>query len=1149
MIPHLYQQTTLWLSPNKRPQQQAAAHARSSSAITASRLILVLGLFLVTLDLQSTGVDSCGVTLHNEIAFRASQILLSAAGPDESSQSLSKQPLSLARPYPHSQSVLHSNVKGTAPPNAHWHERELPYQSSALYDYASLLTQKGALFAGSFFPDWGYNCIGKLWNQAAEEAHWPPFTEAAVKYILETYPKPWSDHTKTLIVFLFGTVSHSLGDLSWHGLRGLDAGFIRALASSSFGGDYSEAHTLADIGAEFVLSHMSPMNHLLSSWKVPIKDITEIYKRMGYHVPGMVLSHCMRNGFAGAQANARLGSQLFPVYASKSPFLVEQLEHYPMGGLRDMTEWTVECWNGLAAYLDEERPLPDGKNNSTSFNLCYALWEGRTGANGMDAIQRSGERMVRHEHSHPVQGAHDFEHALKRLSLAGLTIESITDEVTGMVTFSIKSDEQISSEHVDENEVTSAPRKAEQHHASLEPPHIRESSKDENRSGGAFQSTQAQTRFLKPKPPSAKNNPKLTYQEPSYSTSTQRSGACLPFADESESQARTFYLPIAYSSFGHAAVNGDFDGDGHMDLAIAAPHTTINPLVPSQGSVFIVPGRSVFGETEHLKRNSTKDGDADSGIDVRLVASRVLHGSPTEPQSRFGWSLAVVDLNKDGIDDLAVGAPGHGAKNLTYDGSIYVYFGHAGTGLSEEPDLVIHHDRASDSEQEGMSGSLAGLGYVVEGLDLTGSGFKDLVVGMPMATTPKRDGDQEGDHQMGYNQQAGKVIAFLSASGHAGQKLDTECDWALQGQDVFGWFGASFTVMDADSDPGSTAGSASPKSSRLWRVLSWLFPFLPHYGMRGKFLMSNDERRKILVVGSPTFGLSEDDAMRGKIQGYLIPSSGMFSLSFRRRSSLGPELLPKKLFTIYGDTKFQQLGSRLASNRIVLETPACPHSHQHTPALRDFLVIGSQSEGFSNRLPRLGRHWQAGKVRILDITQLQAGAEAMISDLDLDPSIVRDSLRGSQSMAHLSAAMRVSTDGKSLWLAEPYAKSEAGRIVEWEPSHSKEDGGEYHGRRSRGSPRITSKSWLSKEANIAFEANGQRRDRGGDGDGGDDDEDDEKQEQILQCFIGSDFRGRFGSQLLVADLNNDGLDDIMVTSSHSSQYAAMAGTVVIKFRS
>ncbi|KAF9556897.1 Glycosylphosphatidylinositol specific phospholipase D1 [Mortierella alpina] len=1130
MTLHPHQQTALWLPPSREPRRQAAAHSRSFSTLAVSRLILVLGLILITLDLRNSGVDSCGVTIHNEIAFRASQILLAAAGQGEGSPSPSTQPLPSAQPNPHTQSALHSNVKETAHSSAHWLERQQPNQSNALNNYATLLTQKGALFAGSFFPDWGYNCIGKLWNQAAEEAHWPPFAEAAITYILETYPKPWTDHTK---------VSYTVSRRQ------------EALAESSFGGDYGKAHTLADIGAEFVLSHMSPMNHLLSSWKVPVKDITEIYKRMGYHVPGMVLSHCMRNGFAGAQANARLGSQLFPVYASKSPFLVEQVEHYPMGGLRDMTEWTVQCWNGLAAYLDEERPLPDRKDNNTSFNLCYALWEGRTGASGVDAIGRSGERMVRYEHSHSTRGKHDPQHALKRLSLAGLKVETTVDEDTGMVTFSIRSDEQVSPQHVDEKEAASAPRDVQRYHADLGFSLTRESNKGENRLSGASQSTQAQTHFSQPKPPSTKKGPNLTTHQELLSTPAQGAGACLSFSDEIESQARTFYLPIAYSSFGHAAVNGDFDGDGDVDLAIAAPHVTINPLVPSQGSVFIIPGRSLFGGTEY-NGNTTGDGDADPGIDVRLVASRVLHGHPTEPQSRFGWSLAVVDLNRDGIDDLAVGAPGHGAKDLRYEGSIYVYFGHAGTGLSEEPDLVILHDRANDSEQEGLSDSLAGLGYVIEGLDLTGSGFKDLVVGMPMATAPKQDGSQEGDPQMKYNQQAGKVIAFLSASGHVGQRLDTDRDWELRGQDTYGWFGASFAVIDADSVPGSAARPASPLTSRLQRVLSWLFPSLPHHFMRSKSCLSHDERRRILVVGSPTFGQSEDDAMRGKIEGYLVPSNGAFASSRRHWSDSGPEPLSRKLFTIHGDTKFQQLGSRLASNRIVLKTPICSHGYQHIPALvqRDFLVVGSQSEGFSNRLPRLGRHWQAGKVRILDIAQLQEGAEVMISDLDLDPSIVRDSLRGSQSMAHLSAAMRVSTDGKSLWLAEPYAKSEAGRIVEWEPSHSREEDGDSRGCRSRGSPRNTMSMLNRKTRTMVIDVRDRRRDREGDGDGDDEDDDDdgEGQEQILQCFIGSDFRGRFGSQLLVADMNNDGLDDIMVTSSHSSQYATMAGTVVIKSR-
>jgi len=127
---------------------------------------------------------------------------------------------------------------------------------------------------------------------------------------------------KDLITFLFGVVSHSIGDLSWHALRGLDAGFISALAGTSFDGDFSKGHTLADVGAEFVLSHMSKMNHLITRWKVPVRDITEIYKRMGHRVPGPILSHCMRSGYAAAQANAILGSQLFPVYASKVGMLL-----------------------------------------------------------------------------------------------------------------------------------------------------------------------------------------------------------------------------------------------------------------------------------------------------------------------------------------------------------------------------------------------------------------------------------------------------------------------------------------------------------------------------------------------------------------------------------------------------------------------------------------------------------------------------------------------------------------------------------------------------------------------------------------------------------------------------------------------------------
>jgi hypothetical protein len=39
---------------------------------------------------------------------------------------------------------------------------------------------------------------------------------------------------------------------------------------------------------------------------------------------------------------------------------------------------------------------------------------------------------------------------------------------------------------------------------------------------------------------------------------------------------------------------------------------------------------------------------------------------PFQPSGRFGSSLAVLDFNKDGVPDLAVGAPSVGSEQLTY---------------------------------------------------------------------------------------------------------------------------------------------------------------------------------------------------------------------------------------------------------------------------------------------------------------------------------------------------------------------------------------------------------------------------------------------------------------------------------------------------
>jgi hypothetical protein len=48
----------------------------------------------------------------------------------------------------------------------------------------------------------------------------------------------------------------------------------------NFDGSYRDAHSIADIGGEFVLAHSSQMDIFESTWRVPTKDLVEIYKRM-----------------------------------------------------------------------------------------------------------------------------------------------------------------------------------------------------------------------------------------------------------------------------------------------------------------------------------------------------------------------------------------------------------------------------------------------------------------------------------------------------------------------------------------------------------------------------------------------------------------------------------------------------------------------------------------------------------------------------------------------------------------------------------------------------------------------------------------------------------------------------------------------------
>ncbi|XP_066031176.1 LOW QUALITY PROTEIN: integrin alpha-7-like, partial [Chamaea fasciata] len=143
------------------------------------------------------------------------------------------------------------------------------------------------------------------------------------------------------------------------------------------------------------------------------------------------------------------------------------------------------------------------------------------------------------------------------------------------------------------------------------------------------------------------------------------------------------------SAFGHALAVLDLNSDGWMDLAVGAPHFFgRQEEIGGAVYVYINPG-----------------GLWDSATPLRLNGSR---------GSMFGAALSSAgDLDHDGFEDLAVGAPFDGA------GKVFIYHGSA-LGIVTTPAQVL------DGEAVGVSA----FGYSLSGgLDVDGNLYPDLLVG------------------------------------------------------------------------------------------------------------------------------------------------------------------------------------------------------------------------------------------------------------------------------------------------------------------------------------------------------------------------------------------------------------------------------------
>jgi hypothetical protein len=273
--------------------------------------------------------------------------------------------------------------------------------------YSKLLSSHlGALQAGAPAPDWvhpfvffvcvtsssidwfvsqlfhvpfgqGYACG---YHDVGEYTHWEPFQRVAVEYVLEKYPKPWSEDVSKLVSFLFGIGSHSVADMNWHGLSEASPrwvfpgglGFIETMGGLEFNcnGTLCEpAHSTADTGGEFVLDATTNHDFLKWDWYVPTQDLLDIYSRVQ---PPLNINasaandivKCFAEFYAGVHAEPLVAKAMMLKYAAASPYLATQIEDRFLGGVDDMAIWTNIKWTQLENWFDHGVPPPPVLNHS-----------------------------------------------------------------------------------------------------------------------------------------------------------------------------------------------------------------------------------------------------------------------------------------------------------------------------------------------------------------------------------------------------------------------------------------------------------------------------------------------------------------------------------------------------------------------------------------------------------------------------------------------------------------------------------------------------------------------------------------------------------------------------------------------------------------
>lgn len=230
---------------------------------------------------------------------------------------------------------------------------------------------------------------------------------------------------------------------------------------------------------------------------------------------------------------------------------------------------------------------------------------------------------------------------------------------------------------------------------------------------------------------------------------------------------------------------GDFNNDTYKDILIGTG-------VYSGGRSYVVYGNSTIGN---------------AGI-FDLVTINGFNGVQFNSALYLGYGLGYADLNKDGISDIALGAPG----DSSYTGSSYIVFG--GMKIGQQSGGTFSVSTLTGTNGFKIPGYFTGElnGFAFSGCDFNGDGYRDLGItgyyGSPSGRTQGGTG-YVVDASVGIGSSGTFLLSGLN--GNTGSMIYSPSagySFGYSGSPSTGDFNNDGYQDIAFGAPGSTAGTA-----------------------------------------------------------------------------------------------------------------------------------------------------------------------------------------------------------------------------------------------------------------------------------------------------------------------------------------------------